>query len=366
MTLEKPRYLERCPGFDSDMMEPNRTITIVQKRQEEFLTDKQVVDYYEHRKKFLAYLLRMGKDPEKAKGYSPYTVDGTADRTARFDFWRWKNRGGYSLPPTQEDASAYMEEVAFWDVTEATKGKQMEALLRYSTWLQRKFNRDEWEFDWTFQSGGGNTGPRDFLTKEERQKIRQAALKKDGNPTYGVDEEDLPDGGRRDSWKYTSLVWVSLDAGLRPVEVGRAKTSWCDTDNGVLRIPREESSKNKGNWTVGLTDRTATALSRWLDERAEHPRYDDTDKLWLTRRGNRYGSNELRRIIQDLCDRADIPHEDRQMSWYTIRHSVGTYMTKERDLAAAKAQLRHRNAKTTMKYDQVPVEDRRDALDNMG
>lgn len=54
------------------------------------------------------------------------------------------------------------------------------------------------------------------------------------------------------------------------------------------------------------------------------------------------------------------------MSWYTIRHSVGTYMTKERDLAATKAQLRHKNAKTTMKYDQVPVEDRQDALDRMG
>jgi integrase len=54
------------------------------------------------------------------------------------------------------------------------------------------------------------------------------------------------------------------------------------------------------------------------------------------------------------------------MSWYTIRHSVGTYMTKERDLAAAKAQLRHKNPMTTMKYDQVPVEDRRDALNRMG
>ena len=366
MTLEKPRYLERCPGFDSEMMEPNRNIAIVQKRQEEFLTDKQVIDYYEFRKKFLTHLLQMGKNPNKAKGYSPYTVKGTADRTARFDLWRWKNRGGYNIPPDQDDASAYMNEVAFWDVADSTKGKKMEALLRYSKWLQRAFNHDEWEFEWTFQSGGGNSGPRDFLTREERQQIRQAALKKDGNPSYGVSEEDLPDGGRHNSWKFTSLVWVSLDAGLRPVEVGKARVSWCDTENGVLRIPREESSKNEGNWTVSITDRTATALDRWLAERAEHPRYDDSDKLWLTRHGNRYGSNELSRILKDLCERVDIPHEDRQMSWYTIRHSVGTYMTKERDLAATKAQLRHRNAKTTMKYDQVPVEDRRDALDKMG
>ena len=37
------------------------------------------------------------------------------------------------------------------------------------------------------------------------------------------------------------------------------------------------------------------------------------------------------------------------MSWYTIRHSVGTYMTREEDLAAAQAQLRHTSEQTTMK-----------------
>lgn len=168
------------------------------------------------------------------------------------------------------------------------------------------------------------------------------------------------------SWKFTSLVWVSLDAGLRPVEVGRARTSWCDTDNNVLRIPREESSKNEGNWTVALTERTSMALDRWLKERHEHPRYDDNDRLWLTRRGNRYGSNQLRRLLIKMCEDVGIDHEDRKMSWYTIRHSVGTYMTKERDLAAAKAQLRHKSVQTTMKYDQAPVEDRIEALDNMG
>lgn len=82
-----------------------------------------------------------------------------------------------------------------------------------------------------------------FLTCEERRKIRQAALDKDGNPNYGVDE--LND--KANSWRYTSLVWTSLDAGLRLIEVGKAKVSWCDTDNGLLRILRDDSSKNEGN-----------------------------------------------------------------------------------------------------------------------
>lgn len=61
-------------------------------------------------------------------------------------------------------------------------------------------------------------------------------------------------------------MWTSLDAGLRPVEVGNARVGWCEPENGLLRIPREDSAKNEGDWTVGITDRTATALERWKED----------------------------------------------------------------------------------------------------
>lgn len=41
-------------------------------------------------------------------------------------------------------------------------------------------------------------------------------------------------------------------------------------------------------------------------------------------------------------------------------------MTHVEDLGATKAQLRHKSEKTTLRYDQVPVEERKDALDKMG
>lgn len=134
----------------------------------------------------------------------------------------------------------------------------------------------------------------------------------------------------------------------------------------MLRIPHEESSKNSDNWTVSITDRTAEALDRWLDERENYSRYDGTDALWLTTHGNPYGSQSLGRLLTRLCGRAGIETENRDLTWYAIRHSVGTLMTRERDLAATKAQLRHKSVKTTMKYDNVPVEDRREALNRMG
>lgn len=174
------------------------------------------------------------------------------------------------------------------------------------------------------------------------------------------------DWERANGWKFTSLVWTSLDAGLRPVEVERATTAWVDTANQALRIPKEEASKGTENWIVGLTDRTATALSRWIDEREVYDRYDGTDTLWLTREGNPYRSSSLRNLLERLYERAGIPTANRKVSWYAIRHSVGTYMTHKEDLGAAQAQLRHQSEQTTMKYDQTPVEKRRDALDRMG
>lgn len=366
MTLSKPQRLERCPGIDIEKLEPNRTIKIYRREQEEYLSEKQLIDYYDLRKKFLTYLLRVGKKPKKAKGYSPHTLVNTAQKTAQFDMWVWEENDGYKMPPDHDDAVEFMEEVMLKDIKESTKGKHIECLKRYSKWLQKKFGQDEWEFRWELSSGGGNNAPRDYLTEDERRKIREAALEMDGDPTYGVEVERLPEDNQEHSWKFASIVWVSLDTGLRPVEVGRARTTWCDIENNVLRIPREDSSKNEGNWTVGIIERTARVLERWIQERHHRPKYDDNDRLWLTRQGNPYGSNELRRLLINLCDRAGIEHEDRSMSWYAIRHSMGTYMTKERDLAAAKAQLRHKSVKTTMRYDQAPVEDRIDALDNMG
>lgn len=84
------------------------------------------------------------------------------------------------------------------------------------------------------------------------------------------------------------------------IQVKRATIQWVDSDNAVLRIPKQDSSKTVGNWTVPLSDRTATALSRWIAERDKnYPVYGDyeqeteTEALWLTRQGNSYSSQAL-------------------------------------------------------------------------
>lgn len=374
------------PSKSSDVsldveLDAGRSIVIVPDANEKLLTEKELVDYRSYREAFLQWLLHVGKDPESATGYSPYTVYETGYRAAAFDRWTWDD--SYTIPPSRADADAYLEEVAYSDRAQATKGKIEEMLRRYYRWQEHKWGTDEWEPQYSFESSGGDA-PRDFLTVDERRQIRRAALEHGSIPSYNdlspeerhrwksyvarvldIEDPSPDDWDRVDGWKITSIVWTSLDAGLRPIEVGRATTRWVDLENDLLRIPREDSAKNTENWTVSLTKRTSQALGHWLRERENYSRYDNTDALWLTTHDNPYSSKSLGRLLRRLCAEAGIPTENRQMSWYAIRHSVGTYMAREEGLAAAQSQLRHKSTHTTMKYDQAPVEDRRDALERM-
>jgi integrase len=105
-----------------------------------------------------------------------------------------------------------------------------------------------------------------------------------------------------------------LDAGLRPIEVERATVSWVDAGSAVLRIPKEESSKNVGNWTVSLRQQTANALDAWLTERDQYEVYDGREELWLTREGNPYRTAALRYVLKRLFEISNIGAEGRKVS----------------------------------------------------
>jgi len=345
-----PEKATRCVVAANAELDANRNIIAVPEMSSSRLNSRQIDDYEKYRIDFMSWLLNFGKDPSSAKGYSPYTVYADSQRTAAFDRWVWESHGRYTIPPDESDANAYFEEVAISDRSEITKGKIEESLTHYGRWLAANSGGDPWELDYSFDSSGGwKRRPKDYLRREERRAVREVAL------NYGGD-----------SWKFTSLVWAGLDAGLRPAEVMRAKTYWVDKDNHILRIPAEDDTKGEGNWETSITDRTHRALIEWLDERAETGQYDGTDTLWLTRRGNPYASKSLGRLLRRLCEEAGIDTTHRHLPWYAIRHSVGTLMSEERGLKAAKDQLRHMSPRSTMKYDQVSNETREEVLNRMG
>lgn len=362
-------------------------LPIITEPSEAYLNKRELVDYRSQREDCLEWLLALGKNPKEADGYAFQTVKNRAYRMDAFYRWVWKQEDGYTTSISHAHGDEWLRYLARLEKSNAHKDNCRKAAQMLFKWRQYEYGMDKWEPELSFSTGSGTTTPRDYLTHSERSQIREAALEYGSVPAYSdltpeersrwkahlaqrfekPKAEITPDDWERaNGWKIPSLVWTSLDAGLRPIEVERAVTRWVDTENSVLRIPKEDSSKNEGNWIVSLQDRTAEMLQRWLQERETYVAYDETNTLWLTREGNPYQSSALRYTLTRLCDIASIDTDGRSLSWYAIRHSTGTYMTREEDLAAAQTQLRHKSPETTMKYDQVPIEDRRDALDRMG
>lgn len=118
-------------------------------------------------------------------------------------------------------------------------------------WRRHQRGADEWSPEITFTRRNKSTTPRDYLTRDERTKVRNASLEYGSVPqrssVYGEDRDrwlqylaqrfEKPkeevtekEWERANSWKIPSLVGVSLDAGFRPIEVERATTSWVDLE----------------------------------------------------------------------------------------------------------------------------------------
>ena len=313
---------------------------------EEQLSPRKLTDYREYKESLLRWLSRVGKNPTKREGYADETVRNVTYHTDRFYRWKWETTGRYTTSLIPDEADDYLEvlvmsEEDYSDSYIHTAQKCLKRVFKF--WNAKRGKNFEWDSDYSFSIN--QHAPKDFLTRDEQQAIREASLELGSIPAYttvtGEDRDrwaaylaqrfEKPkseitreDWDRANGWKVPSLVGTSLDAGLRPIEVGRAKAYWVDTQNQVLRIPKEESSKNEGNWTVALSDRTTSCLERWLDERENYEQYAETDALWLTKYGNPYGSSSLRRLLIRLCETAGINHENRRMSWYSIRHSVGS------------------------------------------
>ena len=362
-------------------------LTLVTEPAKQQLNQRQLVDYRSQRTDCLQWLLHFGKNPDKVEGYAFETVRARASRMDMFYRWVWDQEERYVADVTHDHADEYMKYLAYRDTSNVDKANHQKAVKMLFKWRQHEHGLDPWTPSITFSTDNGASQPRDFFTLPERRNLREAALEYGSIPGYNdltpeerdrwrahlaqrfekpKEEVEPEDWNRANGWKVPSLVATSLDAGLRPIEVARATTQWVDAANDVLRIPKDESSKNRENWVVSLQARTTQMLSRWLEERRAYPDYEGTDLLWLTREQNPYSSHSLRYLLDRLCETADIDTSNRSLSWYAIRHSVGTYMAREEGLAAAQAQLRHKSEMTTMKYDQAPVEDRRDALDRMG
>ncbi|MFB6107730.1 MAG: tyrosine-type recombinase/integrase [Haloplanus sp.] len=354
-------------------------VSILPNPSEQRLNQRQVVDYRNHRERLLRWMCSVGKDEDAAEGYADDTVRRRACDLDQFYRWVWTQAGGYTTEITTDHADEYLQEIAFSDDSRNHKQNVRKSLQTYF-----RYREIDWEPPHTFAGRGDTMAPREYLTREERKAIREAALEYGTVPAYNSlspDEREQwkkhlaqryrkptrdvtpEDFKRANGFKIPSIINVALDGGFRPAEIGRAKASWVDTENALLRIPVEDSTKNRNNWTVSLRRRTGDMLAEWLAERRLYGKYDGREELWLTREGNPYCSRTLNYLFDRLCEVAEIDTQHRDLTFYAIRHSTGTFMTREDGLKSAASQLRRRTLPT--KYDQSPPDERRKALERI-
>lgn len=356
-------------------------------KSEQQLNQRELEMHREHRRELLTWMLNRGQAPEANVGYAEGTVKNRSYRLDAFYRWVWDVEDSYTEDVTTSHANAFMKYLHPQSYSQAYKAGFQKAIDTLFRWQRYALGRNvEWNPSIHFHDSSVPSS-KEALTRDERTQLREAVLDHESVPHYNsltrkqrdrwkrylaqrfmkpkseVTKEDFK---RANSWKWPSLIWTALDAGLRPKEISRAKISWVDAKKALLRIPGEDVVKNNSRWKVGLRDRTATILENWIEERESYEKYDDNELLWLTKYENPYGSQALNRRFRKLCDEAGIDRSNRDLSWYSIRHSVGREMVKELGVGAAAAQLRHQSMNSTLRYIRPSAEERQDALDNMG
>ena len=392
---DPPTSTQTAPPVDYQGLagEVEEIFSIVPAPSRAFLNERQADEYFAYRKRLLIWLLTAGKDPDNQKGLALRTAKNYASRIDQFYRWIWQQHG-YMTHVTHPVADQYVTGLATDAVQQTTgelysassKRKMVNAVSKLFEWRHHTFGDDRWTPDRTFSERRYTHA--DALTVEERHRLREGVLAFETIPAYNnlsPEERDRwksylaqllgkkkaaisPDDWEsvNMSWKFPSLFRTALDTGLRPCEVEQAKTHWLRAEKHTLYIPKEDAAKNRENWEVALRPDTVFALEKWIVQRANQEMYDDRDELWLNRQGNPYTSKTLNHWFRKLCDEVGIDREHRNLTWYSIRHSVGTLMVSRGTLAEARDQLRHKSTASTLQYVHTTPDDRRETLEKMG
>lgn len=341
-------------------------------------------DYETWKQSVMEWLTHEGKDPERLRGYAEETLRGTNYKIDQVMRWLWNQRG-YTTELTPDDADALMRELGrYTEYSDANLNNFVKALKRLFKYYNHEKGK-EYEWDCKLNLTEEKVTNRDYFYKREFRSLYEAALE------YGTvrhyhsctpeerdelkatlaqrfektkDEVSVDDFERANSFKIPSIISVSLDCGLRPIEVGRAKTYWVNFEENSLDIPKEESSKNEDNWQCVLSEKSVRALEKWCEERASYDKYAGRDELWLNKRGNPYGSNSLNYLLDDLIETTGIEPAGRDLSYYSIRHGVASAWADEENIHDAKEQLRHKNVETTIGYAHSAAENRHGSVNS--
>lgn len=324
---------------------------------------------------FEVYLQTKAKDPLKEDGYAEKSIPTRISRVVAVIDWIW-NKHGVSLSISTEQADEAMKALKTNDLTRIdgqpfsgnSKRKMGNAL---ENWFQ--LHETDYSVKVSFDESGEASEQADPFTKNEIDRLWEAALDYKTIPSYNnlsPDERDRwrkhlaqelgkpqdqvnPDDWKKvnTNWKIPSIVGTTKSAAWRPAFFERCEVDWYNPASQTIVVPAEHAVKTQKEWTQHLSDDAAFSLDRWLEQRSNIAKYDDSSKIWLTRKSNPYSSSSLNDLLDDLIDEAGINIRGRTLVWYSWRHTLGTYLYDEyRDLEIVAENLRHSNLSTAKDY----------------
>lgn len=356
----------------------------------EGLGQKEILLYIETWRKLLEFLRRKGKNPERNNGFAESNVRPIARRIHQVHEYFW-SQGRNVLILTTDHAEEFVSALnkdTFLNqsgepYSEGSKRKFTQALQAYF-----RFREIEWKPSIRFSEKSAANSGSDPFSKSEREKLLEAALNYQTPPSYsnvspeerdswntylsqllGIPKEKIGPNhweSLQTNWKIPSLLSTALDAGWRAKLVGRLLVVHVNIDNGFIKIPGEIAVKNNRDWTNQLSRRSIRLTEKWLDQRSNISKYDNSDLVWLNRKGNPYRSATLNDLLSGLMDEAGIDSDGRKLTWHSVRHSTGMYVYDQtQDLGQVADVLRHVSLESARKYAHPTPETQKEVVESL-
>jgi hypothetical protein len=172
--------------------EKKEGVVLIYEPTEEYLNPRQRIAYREHRRKYIDWLANEGKDPDALEGYAEATYTNFANITCKFHRFAWNRTGSFTLTLSHELAEQYLkDQKKSGDYSSSHLHNIKLALKAYFRYVDR-----EWNPDIVVKSPTGRSQPKDYVTDEEREALREAVLEYGSVPAYAALDPD-----KRQQWK---------------------------------------------------------------------------------------------------------------------------------------------------------------------
>ena len=218
--------------------------------------------------------------------------------------------------------------------TSRTIARRVAALRRY--------------FAWAIRSGTAKTNPTDAVhTPTVKGRLPRPLDAETVASLVSSEDEDAPEWRRARDRVVLEILYGS---GLRVSEVCSLTMQSVSSDGSSLRVMGKGSKERM----VPLSAPATEAIRRWLTVRHEVAGENVGASLVLSARGNALSRRDCTRILDEACERAEIPGGTHP---HALRHSFATHlMDNGADTRSIQELLGHSDASTTQRYTHVSKE----------